>query len=58
MRELFTWIMSNIKSLGLLETANYYGGDFASVDFKREGHKYTLTIRLDDAKEETTNGND
>lgn len=52
MKNLFMFLMDNMQNFGELAKANFYSGDFATVEFKRDGKEYSISISCEDIKEE------
>ena len=54
MRDLFMFIIVNIQKFGAIAKANYYGHDFASVEFETQEGRYSINISFEKKKEEVT----
>jgi hypothetical protein len=52
MKELFKFLVFS-NELGELQKANYYDEDFATLEFKKDGKIYSVSLRC----EEVTDGN-
>lgn len=52
MKNYFMFLMDNMQNFGELEKANFYGDDFASVEFEKDGKKYKISISSEDLNTE------
>lgn len=52
MKEYFMFLMSNVLQWGELTKANFYGGDYASVEFENDGKKYSISLSCEEIKTE------
>lgn len=52
MKNYFMFLMDNMQNLGELVKANFYGDDFASVEFEKDGKKYKISISSEDLNTE------
>ncbi len=52
MKEYFIFLVSNVLQWGELTKANFYGGDFASVEFENDGKKYSVSLSYEEIKME------
>ena len=44
MKDLFMFMLVNMVKLGQLKSANYYGENFASVQFEADNKVYSINI--------------
>lgn len=52
MRDLFMFIIVNIQQFGKIVKANYYGHDYASVEFETKKGKFSINMSFEEKKEE------
>ena len=52
MRDIFVFLIQNIRNWGNITTANLYDGNFSTIDFETDKGNYTITVRFEKKKEE------